>query len=109
MFTDHYIIRGIHKLSMLNMGIAWSVNIHRFIHYTRGRFPGQKTQSAVSREMHEFHTVVLSNSVGNRRGKSQSIIEKVKLMAYRLYNQISQNSHQIIEEYFILALCFSIT
>ena len=38
----------------------------------------------------------MSPSVGNRTGKSQSIIGRVKPIDYRLYNRISHNWHQII-------------
>ena len=38
-------------------------------------------------------------SVGNRRGKSQSIIGKVKSIDYRLYNRITLNWRQIINHY----------
>ena len=48
-------------------------------------------------------------SVGNQRGKSQSIIEKVKPIDYQLYNRISHNWHQIINYYSICTLCFYIT
>ena len=49
------------------------------------------------------------HSVGNWRGKSQSIIGKVKPIDYQLYNRISHNWHQIINHYSILcALCFYI-
>ena len=34
---------------------------------------------------------------------------KVKLIVYRLYNQISHNSLQIMDDYSIWALCFCIT
>ena len=50
----------------------------------------------------------LISSAGNRRGKSQSIIGKVKRIDYRLYNWISKNWHQIINHYSICTLCFYI-
>ena len=39
--------------------------------------------------MCEALTALLHTSVGNRTGKSQSIIGRVKLIDYRLYNRIS--------------------
>ena len=48
-------------------------------------------------------------SVGNQRGRSQSIIGKVKPIDYRLYNSISHNWRQIINHYSIYALSFYIT
>ena len=38
-----------------------------------------------------FNQFMPSGSVGNRGGKSQSVIRKVKPIDYRLYNRISHN------------------
>ena len=49
-------------------------------------------------------TLNIGTSVGNRTGKSQSIIGKVKLIDYRLYNRISHNWCQIINRYSICTI-----
>ena len=52
---------------------------------------------------------ITQTSVGNRKGKSQLIIRKVKPIDHQLYNRISHNLHQIIDDYSIWAVCFGKT